>query len=71
VADLVARAGRAGDVSVEQLEYARLLFELAHLDREIRRARGEHGREIGALAREREAVLRASHEIVTRLERAI
>ncbi len=70
VADLVARAGRAGPVSVEQLEHARLMLELARLDREIRRARGEQSREIGPLAREREAVLKASHEVVTRLERA-
>ena len=71
VADLVERAGRAGQVSVERLEYARLLLELARLDREIRRARGEHAGDVGALARKREAVLEASHAVVTKLERAI
>ena len=71
IADLVARAGRAGQVSAEQLEYARLLLELARLDREIRRARGGDGHEVGALAREREAVLKAQHEVVTKLEKAM
>ncbi len=60
VADLVQRAGRAGEVTVEQLEHARLLLELARLDRAIRRARGGPGREVGALAREREEVLKAA-----------
>ena len=40
VADLVARAGSAGPVSVEELEHARLLLELGRIERAIRRARG-------------------------------
>jgi DNA primase len=39
VADLVARAGRAGEVLPERVEQQRLYLELARLDRAIRRAR--------------------------------
>ena len=59
VADLVARAGSAGPVSVEALEHARLLLELGRVERAIRRARGAGSSGISDLAREREAGARA------------
>jgi len=71
VADLVARAGRAGHVSEDQLEHARLVLERARLERAIRRARAEHGSGIGDLARQREAVLDKIRKVVARLERAV
>ncbi|PZR60759.1 MAG: DNA primase [Candidatus Eremiobacter antarcticus] len=71
VADLVARAGRAGDVSAERLEHARLILEQARLDRAIRRARGQGGMDIAALAHERERVREAILEVGARLERAV
>jgi DNA primase len=71
IADLVARAGRREDVTVERLEHARLLLDLARLERAIvrTRSRGEEG--ISQLARERESTLEAIHGVVTRLERAV
>ncbi len=39
IADLVARAGQTPDPSADRLEHARLVLELARLDRAIRRAR--------------------------------
>jgi DNA primase len=71
MADLVARAGRAGDVTSEQLEQQRLLLERARLERAIRRAREHGGSGIGELAREREHVLDAIHAIDTRMEKAV
>jgi DNA primase len=71
VSDLVARAGRAGDVSVERLEHARLLLERDRLDRAIRRARVEGGADTTALAREREVVLEGIRGVVARLEQAV
>ena len=71
MADLVERAGRAGQVTAEQLEQQRLLLERARLERAIRRAREEGGAGIGALAREREHVLEEIHAIDTRSERAV
>jgi DNA primase len=76
VSDLVARAGRVPreDVTVDRLEHARLILELARLDRAIRRARnerGERGGEVGELAREREVVLAAIRAVGVRLERAV
>jgi DNA primase len=71
MADLVARAGRAGEVSVEQLEQQRLLLERARLERAIRRAREEGGLRIRDLAREREHVLDEIRAIDARMERAI
>ena len=43
MADLVERAGRAGQVTAEQLEQQRLLLERARLERAIRRAREQGG----------------------------
>ncbi len=71
MADLVARAGRAGEVTEEQLKQQRLLLEWARLERAIRRAREEGGLRIGELAREREQVLDEIRTIDARMERAI
>jgi DNA primase len=71
VADLVARAARAGLVSQDQLEHARLVLERARLERAIRRARAEGSSGIGGLAREREDVLERIRQTVARLERAV
>jgi hypothetical protein len=68
VADLVARAGRAGEVRVEQLEQQRLLLELARLDRAIRRARWEEGSDVQSLARQREKVREAIRALDERLQ---
>jgi DNA primase len=71
VADLVARAGRAGQVSGDQLEHARLVLERARLDRAIRRARAEGQPGQAELASERETVLERIRQVVARLERAL
>jgi hypothetical protein len=71
MADLVARAGRAGDVTAERLEQQRLLLERARLERAIRRAREEGGLRVGELAREREEVMGEIRAIDARLERAV
>jgi DNA primase len=71
IADLFARAGRAGEVTPEQLEQQRLLLERARLERAIRRAREHGGSGIGELAREREHVLDAIHAIDVRIEKAV
>jgi hypothetical protein len=68
IADLVARAGRASRVSGDQLEHARLVLELARLERAIRRARAGGGGDIAALAREREAVRDAVKALGPRLD---
>ena len=71
VADLVARAGRAGHVSDDQLEHARLVLEQARIDRAIRRAKSGGGTGIAELAREREAVMAARRTVYARLEKAV
>jgi DNA primase len=71
VADLVARAGRAGAVSDDQLEHARLVLEQARIDRAIRRAKSEGGTGVAELAREREAVMAARRTVYARLEKAV
>ncbi len=71
MADLVARAGRAGEVSQAQLEQQRLLLELARIERAIRRARVEGSSGTGDLAREREHVLEAIHSIDSHIEKAV
>jgi DNA primase len=70
VADLVAQAGRAGEVNVYRLEHARLLLERDRLDRAIRRARAD-GQPGVELANERKDVLERLHEVITRLERTV
>ncbi len=71
IADLVERAGRGEDVTIDRLHHARLLLELARLDRAIVRARAQGGEGVNDLAREREAALEAIHGVVTRLEKAV
>jgi DNA primase len=71
VADLVVRAGRGEDVTIERLQHARLLLELARLDRAIVGARGRGGEGVNDLARERQHALEAIHGVVTRLEKAV
>jgi DNA primase len=71
VADLVARAGRAGHVTADQLVHARLVLERARLERAIRRARAQGAPGTGDLARQREAVMERIREVVARLERAL
>ncbi len=68
IADLVARAGRMPDVTEARLEHARLLLERDQLDRAIRRARVQGGRDVAALAHEREQVLERIYSVVGRLE---
>jgi len=71
VADLVARAGSAGPVSVEALEHARLLLELGRVERAIRRARGSGSSGISDLARERESFREQIRAVTGRMERAV
>ena len=71
VADLVARAGRAGQVSKERLEHARLMLELARVNRAIVRTRSEGAAGTSELGHEREEVLAAIRGVVARLEKAI
>jgi DNA primase len=71
MADLVERAGRAREVTPEQLEQQRLLLERARLERAIRRARQEGGLGVGDLAREREHVMGEIRAIDARLEKAV
>jgi DNA primase len=70
VADLVARAGRAGEVSVERLEHARLMLELGRIERAIRRARAT-GTPQSDLAHERERVREQIRVVTGRLERTV
>ncbi len=71
IADLVARAGRAGQVDEERLEHARLLLELARIDRAIVRARAQGSGGTRELAHEREQLLAAIRGVVARLEAAV
>jgi DNA primase len=71
VAGLVEEAGRAGRVSEDELEHARLVLERTRLDRAIRRARAEGATEIPELARERETVREQIRQVVAKLERAV
>jgi DNA primase len=71
VAALVADAGRAGRVSEDEVEHARLVLERARLDRAIRRARAEGATEIPELARVRETVRDQIRALAAKLERAL
>jgi DNA primase len=71
VADLVARSGRAGTVTVDELEHARLLLELGRVERAIRRARADGALGIADLAREREQVRESIRAVVARIERTM
>ena len=70
VAGLVELSGRVPDPSPDRLEHARLLLELDRLERALRRARalGEGSSE---LARERERVRGALHEVGSRMEKTL
>ncbi len=71
VADLVARSGRAGQVSADQLRHAQLVLELAQVERAIRRARASGAAGIADLAREREQIREAIRATVARMERTV
>jgi len=71
VAELVQRAARGRRVGPDHLEHARLLLELARLERLIRRARVEPGLDSVSLARERERVRGALHAVIARIERTV
>jgi len=71
MADLVQRAGRAGEVTPEQLEQQRLYLERARLERAIRRAQEEGGLRVNDLAREREHVQGEIRALDARIERAV
>jgi DNA primase len=71
VAELVQRAARGVAVGPEHLEHARLLLELARLERRIRRARVEAGLDPLALAREREVVRGELHAVASKIERPV
>ncbi len=71
VADIVARAGRGGELSADRLEHARLLLELGRYERAIKRARVEPGSDVARLARDRERVREAIRGVVARLEHAV
>jgi DNA primase len=71
LAHLVGLAGRVSDPTPARLAHARLLLELARVERDLARARAGQAGGITALAREREDVLAAIHGVVTRLEKAV
>ncbi len=71
IADLVALAGRATDLSPERLQHARLVLERTRLDRAIIRARAQGASGINDLASEREEILEAIHAVVSKLEKAV
>ena len=72
VADLVARAGAGPGVGPDQLEHARYLLELAHVDRELSRATasGAPPGVVVELARRRQDTREAIGRVVSRIERA-
>jgi DNA primase len=72
IADLVQRAGRrSGDrpVSAEELEHARLLLDLARVERELIRLRAGGGGGVTGLARERQAIRDSIDRVLARQER--
>jgi DNA primase len=70
IEDLDERAQRYPEPNRDRLEHARLVLDLARLDRAIRRARGgDGGGDTSALAREREEARKAVREVVGRLEK--
>jgi DNA primase len=71
VADIVARAGEAGEVTENQIEQQRLFLERLRLDRAIRRARGGGGVDVSELAHEREAVRERIRELDGLLEKPV
>ncbi|MHB8659440.1 MAG: DNA primase [Solirubrobacteraceae bacterium] len=71
VADLVARAGRAGPLGAERLEHAHLVLERERLSRAILRARATGSPGISELAHERERVAEQIRAVVGRLESTV
>jgi len=71
VADLLDRAGRGGEVGPDQLTHARLLLELARIDRQIAHARAERTPGIAELAAQRQAIREDLGQVVTRIELTI
>ena len=70
ITDLDSRAKRYPGANRDRLEHARLVLEIARLDRAIRRARGrEGGGDTSALAQAREQTRKAVREVVARLEK--
>jgi hypothetical protein len=71
VADLVGRAGRAGNVTPDHVEHERLVLERARIERAILRARAEAPSSIPELARQQQQIRDAIHRVDTRLEKAV
>jgi len=71
IEDLAQRAERGGARTSEHLEHARLVLELARLERLLRRARVAPGLDPVELARERERVRGRIHAVALRIERAV
>ena len=68
VAELVERSGRGGSVTADKLEHSRLLLELARVERQLNRARGERRPGIAVLAREKQDIKTRLEAVVSRLE---
>jgi DNA primase len=71
IADLVKRSGSRSDISPDRLEHARLVLEIARVERAIKRARAESAPGASALAHERESLRGELHAVVSRLEHTI
>jgi DNA primase len=71
VADIVAWAGRAGEVTEHHIEQQRMLLERGRLDRAIRRARGGGAGDVTDLVRERERVSEQIRELDGLLEKPV
>ncbi len=71
LAHVVARAGEVEDPSPAALEHARLMLEQRRIERAIRRARAAGASGATDLAHERERVLEAIRQVVSRLEKAV
>jgi DNA primase len=70
VADLIDRAGRKSATS-DEVQHARLLLELAWIDREIAHARAERAPGLADLAAQRQAIRGDIGRVVTEIERTI
>jgi DNA primase len=68
VSDLVARAGRVPDPRPDRLEHARLVLELARIDRAIVAARAARGMKVTELSKERDEIQGAMHTLMGRLD---
>jgi DNA primase len=68
ISDLVARAGRVPDPRPERLEHARLVLELARIDRAIVAARAARGMGVTELSKERDEIQGSMHALMGRLD---